>query len=252
MQFKGLLPSGMLGGWSDEALSAVGITVILSGLATGFVRALRPKVLIFYCLATNDNKDPPCLRVMAHIHLNWCLEGCTGWRWMQSHLVQVPDRRTERERQAMFWHTWLENHPSGFSISEEKAACRPLCASKKAQGWVWSGSAYVGWKSHLSRKKKKSVKDFLLFWLIRWFSERLLNHSDILVYVSPSWCTKASLWDIAFVFLPITLDVICQSCFVEHCWQVYLSAGEIIGGNCRSNFFTSAFKSMPPTARRDW
>lgn len=65
----------------------------------------QTKVLIFYCLATNDNKDLPCLRVMVYIHLNWCLEGCTEWRWMQSNLVQVLDRRIERERQAMFWHT---------------------------------------------------------------------------------------------------------------------------------------------------
>lgn len=103
-------------------------------LATGFVWALRPKVLIFYCLATNDDKDPPCLGVTVHIHLNWCLEGCAEWRWMRSNLVQVPDRRTERERQAMFWHTGLENHLSEFSISEEKAACHPPCTSKKAQG----------------------------------------------------------------------------------------------------------------------
>lgn len=144
-------------------------------LARGFVRALRPKVLIFYCLATNDNKDPPCLRVMVHIHLNWCLEGCTEWRWMWSHLVQVLDRRIEKERQAMFWHTWLETHLSEFSISEEKAACHPPCTSEKAQGWVWSLSVYVGCKSHLSRKKI-SAKRFFCCCLIRWFSERILNN----------------------------------------------------------------------------
>lgn len=36
----------------------------------------------FYCLAKNDNKDLPCLRVRFHIHLNWCLAGCTEWRWI--------------------------------------------------------------------------------------------------------------------------------------------------------------------------
>lgn len=74
--------------------------------ATVFIHALGPKVLIFHRLATNDNTDPPCLRVMVHIHLNWCLEGCTEWRQMQSNLAKVLDRmRIGRERQAMFWHT---------------------------------------------------------------------------------------------------------------------------------------------------
>lgn len=127
----------------------------ISRLATWFVCALRTKVLIIYCLATNDNKDPPCLRVMAHIHLNWCLEGCTEWRWMWSNLVQVLDRRIERERQVMFWHTWLENHLSEFSISEEKAACHPPCTSKEALGWIWSASMYVSCKSQLSRQKSR-------------------------------------------------------------------------------------------------
>lgn len=37
-----------------------------------------PKSPHFYYLAENDNKDPPCLGVKSHIHLNWRLAGSCG------------------------------------------------------------------------------------------------------------------------------------------------------------------------------
>lgn len=123
----------------------------------------------FYCLAKNDNKDLPCLRVRFHIHLNWCLAGCTEWRWIWSHLLEVLDRRSGRERRALFWRTSLENHLSKFCISKEKAACHLLCTSNQAQGWIWSASMLYSWcKAYssswylLDKLKKKGKEVFII------------------------------------------------------------------------------------------
>lgn len=190
---------------------------------------------------------------MVHIHLNWCLEGCTEWRWMRGNLVQVLDRRIERERQAMFWHTWLENHLSEFSISEEKAACHPLCTSKKAQGWIWSVSVYVGCKSHLSRKKIAGKRFFFVFFsLIRWFSERALNNKfrhprvcfPILVY------KRESLGYIFFLPHHTRCDLSVMFC------KTWLTSAPLGWGDYRwkspLKLLSLCLKSMPWTARRDW
>lgn len=42
------------------------------------VRAVSAQSPHFYYLAENDNKDPPCLGVKSHIHLNWRLAGSCG------------------------------------------------------------------------------------------------------------------------------------------------------------------------------
>lgn len=174
---------------------------------------------------------------------------------MQSNLVQVLDRRSERERQAMFWHTWLENHLSEFSISEEKAACHPLCASKKAPGWIWSASVYFGCKSQLSRKKN-SRREIVLIYLIRWFSEMVLNnkfrHScvcfPILVYRSESlgyfyffFCLLPhhTRCDLSFLFC-ITLLTSAPLGWGDYRWKSPLE------------LLSLCLKSMAWTARRDW
>lgn len=123
-------------------------------------------IALGYCLVKNDNKDLPCLWLRFYIHLNWRLAGCTEWRWIWSHLLEVLDRRSGKERGAPFWHTLLENHLSKFSISE-KAACHLLCTSNQAQGWIWSASMlYSCCKAYSSSwylvdKLKKRIKKFL-------------------------------------------------------------------------------------------
>lgn len=169
---------------------------------------------------------------MVYIHLNWCLEGCTEWRWMRSNLVQVLDRRIERERQAMFWHTWLENRLSEFSISG-KAACHPLCTSKEAQGG-YDRCPCMSAVNFIYQEKNSRKEVFLFSFLVLFnkISDRALNNK--FRHPRASWFTKASL-----VFFSIPLHVVCQSCFLKQGWQEHLSAAQIIPGNLRSNYFTS-------------
>lgn len=198
-------------------------------ITVGFVRTLRPKVLIFHCLATNDNLVLPCLSVMVHIHLNWCLEGCTEWRWMRCNLVPVLDRCVERERQAMFWHKWRIGRQT---------------LRLPVTSWIWSASMLLFYFLVL-------ISVLIIIWFFFYRTGFSITDWAIITYVSASSFTKAGL---SLFFFSSSHHTWCDKSVV-FCTTLLTSPPLGWGDyRCKSplELLYLCLESMLWTARRDW
>lgn len=121
-----------------------------SFFATGSV---RPKSPHFYYLAENDNKDPPCLGVKSHIHLNWRLAGSCGmemdlepftggsWQaqWKRSSSSPVLAHIAWKSSVNLPPHIWEMGGGGGWLLV---TACAHLSRRK---GGFWSASMLCSW-----------------------------------------------------------------------------------------------------------
>lgn len=139
------------------------------------VRAVSAQSPHFYYLAENDNKDPPCLGVKSHIHLNWRLAGSCGmemdlkpftggsWQaqWKRTSSSPVLAHIAWKSSVKIFFF-----FPPAYLGDVEKKGCLSSSVHlSRRKGGFWSASMLCSWcKAYSSSwylvdkfKKKKKV-----------------------------------------------------------------------------------------------